>query len=111
MIILLPPQIALAVERVPHLLGARRIRDRVDGKVSPRQIVVERRTELHDRVAPVRLDVPPKRGDLVHRPRLVEDANGSELDPYRNGPLAKKPTHVLRGRRGCQVPVEVGVAK
>ena len=46
----------------------------------------------------------------MHDAVPVEHADGSELDPDGDGPR-KEAADLLRGRGGCQIPIEVGMAE
>ena len=97
-------------KRVANLVEARRVRDRVDREVTPRQVVLERHAELDLGVSPVRFDVPPKGRDLVHLARAVEHANGPEVDSDGDRPpVAEHLSHLRRRRRRRQIPVEMRV--
>jgi hypothetical protein len=103
-------QILLAAVRIAHFILARRISDGVDGVVAAGEIFVEGSAELDDRVPPIGLNVTAKSRDLVHHVVMIEDTDGPELDPDRNGALEQLPNlRRLRGRR--QIPVEVRMAE
>ena len=105
-----PRQILASVVRIPQLVLAGRIGDRVDGVIAAREIVVERRAELDDRVTPVGLNIFPERRHLVHHVVVIEDSDRSELDPDGDSALEELP-HLGRLGRGGEVPVEMGVAE
>jgi hypothetical protein len=51
-----------------------------------------------------------ERGDLVHHPVPVDDADGAVLDPHGRGAL-EQPLNLLRPGRGGEIEVGVGVAQ
>jgi hypothetical protein len=106
----LPRQVAPTVERIVQNISGGRVGDRVDGEVAAGEILVEARSERDDRVAPVGLDIAAKGGHLVHPAGAVDHADRPELDPHRNRP-AEDALHLLRRRRGGEIPVEVWVAE
>ena len=93
-------QVQLATERVANLTRPRTVRDRVDREVAPREILVEARAELHHRVPPVRLHVAAKGRDLVRDARVVEDADGAELDPDGDGAFRPNRSRTCSGLAG-----------
>src|SRR5436305_249186 len=59
---------------------------------------------------PVRPNVSPECGDLVHRSIAVQHANGSKV--YTDGnraPRAENLSHLCRRCRSSQIPVKMGV--
>jgi hypothetical protein len=104
-----PVQVAGSVERVTPLVPQRVVGDRVDGEVAPGQVVVQRGTEFHDRMAAVRRHIAPEGGDLVvasagaHR-------HGAEPLADRHG-VAEQPLDHVGGGRGRHVVVGVGLAQ
>jgi len=86
------------------------IGDRVECEVAASQVFVDGRTEGYDSVATVGLDVASKGRDLVHGAIAIEHPHGAEFDPHRYCPW-KETADLRRSGGGCQVPVQVWVAK
>jgi hypothetical protein len=82
------------------------IRHGVYRKIPSRQVLIQRGTELNHRVTAVRLHVAPEGGDLVHPVLAVQHADRAKLNADGHG-SAEESTHLRRGGRSCQVPVEV----
>jgi hypothetical protein len=101
-------QVILPAEGVAPLTPGRTICDRVDREVAAGQVVVQRGSELHDRMTAVGRHVAPERRHLMEHPFVVEDADRPELDPDGNrSTSAEHPAHLLGSCRGRDVPVLV----
>jgi hypothetical protein len=100
-----PGQISEAVERIVEHASRGAEGDGVDGEVAPREVVVQRRAELHLGVAPVGAHVATEGRHLVHHAVAVEHADRAELDALRHR-AAEEAAHDVRRRRRGQVPVE-----
>src|SRR6185312_12043218 len=103
-------EVALPPERIAQLVARRRIRDRIDGEVAAREVLLERFAELYHRMSPVGFDVGSERGDLVHDIVLVQHADRSEFnsDGYR---ASEQLANLQRPGTGGEIPVEVGDAE
>ena len=81
-------EIGEPAERIEHLAGDVAV-ERVHGEVAARGVLLPVGSEMHDRMAPVGLDVAPERRHL-ERPPVGDDGDGAVLDPGRRGLQARR---------------------